>query len=97
MSMITRNLGSQGITASQMGLGCMGMSEFYGKTNDAESLQTLKKAVELGVTFWDTADAYGPFKNEVLIGKALKGIRNKITLATKFGIVRDAAKPQARA
>ena len=95
--MITRNLGSQGITASQMGLGCMGMSEFYGKTNDAESLQTLKKAVELGVTFWDTADAYGPFKNEVLIGKALKGIRNKITLATKFGIVRDAAKPQARA
>ena len=95
--MITKNLGSQGIIASQMGLGCMGMSEFYGKTNDAESLQTLKKAVELGVTFWDTADAYGPFKNEVLIGKALKGIRNKITLATKFGIVRDAAKPQARA
>jgi aryl-alcohol dehydrogenase-like predicted oxidoreductase len=94
--MLTKSLGSQGITASQLGLGCMGMSEFYGATNDAESLQTLHRAVELGITFWDTADAYGPHTNEILLGKALKGIRNKITLATKFGIVRDPANPQVR-
>lgn len=94
--MLTKKLGSQGITASQLGLGCMGMSEFYGATNDAESLQTLYRAVELGITFWDTADVYGPYTNEILVGKALKGIRNKITLATKFGIVRDPANPMAR-
>lgn len=94
--MLTKNLGTQGITASQLGLGCMGMSEFYGATNDTESLQTLHRAVELGIIFWDTADAYGPHKNEILVGKALKGIRQKITLATKFGIVRDPANPQAR-
>jgi aryl-alcohol dehydrogenase-like predicted oxidoreductase len=91
-----RQLGNQGIQASQLGLGCMGMSEFYGATNDAESLQTLHRAVELGITFWDTADAYGPHTNEVLLRKALKGIRNKITLATKFGIVRDPNNPMAR-
>jgi aryl-alcohol dehydrogenase-like predicted oxidoreductase len=91
-----RQLGNQGIQASQLGLGCMGMSEFYGATNDAESLQTLHRAVELGITFWDTADAYGPHTNEVLLSKALKGIRNKITLATKFGIVRDPNNPMAR-
>jgi aryl-alcohol dehydrogenase-like predicted oxidoreductase len=94
--MLTKNLGSQGIKATELGLGCMGMSEFYGATNDAESLQTLHRAVELGISFWDTADAYGPHTNEILLGKALKGIRNKITLATKFGIVRDPANPQAR-
>ncbi|MDP4261493.1 MAG: aldo/keto reductase [Bacteroidota bacterium] len=94
--MLTKKLGSQGITASQLGLGCMGMSEFYGTANDRESLQTLQRAVELGITFWDTADAYGPHTNEILVGKALKGIRNKITLATKFGIIRDPANPQAR-
>ena len=74
----------------------MGMSDFYGTRNDAESLETLAKAAELGVTFWDTADMYGPFHNEELIGKALKGIRERITLATKFGIVRDPSNPQAR-
>ncbi|MGE5107230.1 MAG: aldo/keto reductase, partial [Sphingobacteriales bacterium] len=94
--MLTRKLGSQGIMASQLGLGCMGMSEFYGATNDAESLQTLYRAMELGITFWDTSDAYGPHLNETLLSKALKGVRNKITLATKFGIVRDPANPQAR-
>lgn len=94
--METKKLGSQGLTASELGLGCMGMSEFYGATNDAESLKTLHRAVELGITFWDTADAYGPHTNEILVGKALKGIRSTITLATKFGIVRDPANPQAR-
>jgi len=94
--MKVKKLGSQGLTASQLGLGCMGMSEFYGETNDNESLKTLHRAIELGVTFWDTADAYGPHTNEVLVGKALKGRREKITLATKFGIVRDPDNPQAR-
>lgn len=94
--MNTKALGSQGIMASEMGLGCMGMSDFYGERNDAESLKTLARAVELGVTFWDTADMYGPYHNEELVGKALKGVRDKITLATKFGIVRDPVNPQAR-
>lgn len=91
-----RNLGSQGLKTSQLGLGCMGMSEFYGPGNDNESLQTLKRAIELGITFWDTSDAYGPYKNEELVGKALKGNRDRITLATKFGIVRDITNPKAR-
>ena len=91
-----KKLGSQQIMASQQGLGCMGMSEFYGTRNDAESLQTLQKAIALGVTFWDTADAYGPYTNEELVGKALKGNRNKITLATKFGILRDINDPTWR-
>ncbi|MEO6719921.1 MAG: aldo/keto reductase [Ferruginibacter sp.] len=94
--METRKLGSQGLTASQMGLGCMGMSEFYGVTNDETSIQTLYRALELGVNFWDTADAYGPHLNEELIGKAMSGIRKEIVLATKFGIVRDPVNPQAR-
>ena len=94
--MIQSKLGSQGLTASQLGLGCMGMSEFYGTTNDVESIKTLHRAFELGVNFWDTADAYGPYLNEVLIGKALSGIRNEITLATKFGILRDPENPQLR-
>lgn len=94
--METKKLGSQGLVASQLGLGCMGMSEFYGETNDSDSLKTLHRAVELGITFWDTADMYGPYTNEVLVGKALKGIRNKITLATKFGFVRDPANPAVR-
>jgi aryl-alcohol dehydrogenase-like predicted oxidoreductase len=75
----------------------MGMSEFYGATNDTESIRTLHRAFELGVTFWDTADAYGPYHNEELVGKALKGKRDLITLATKFGIVRDPWNKQARA
>lgn len=89
-------LGSQGLTASQLGLGCMGMSEFYGETNDEESIKTIHRAFELGINFLDTADAYGPHKNEVLVGKAIKGYREKVTVATKFGIVRDPATPDKR-
>lgn len=89
-------LGSHGLTASAIGLGCMGMSEFYGPKNDEESLQTLDRAFELGITFWDTADIYGPYKNEELLAKALKGKREYITLATKCGIVRDPNDPTVR-
>lgn len=92
-----RALGSQGIIASQLGLGCMGMSEFYGAADDIESLNLLAEALELGVNFWDTADMYGPYKNELLISKALKGKRDKITLATKFGIVRSGENYATRA
>jgi aryl-alcohol dehydrogenase-like predicted oxidoreductase len=92
-----RALGSQGIIASQLGLGCMGMSEFYGAADDIESLKLLSEALELGVNFWDTADMYGPYKNELLISKALKGKRDKITLATKFGIVRSGENYSTRA
>lgn len=91
-----KQLGSTGITASRLGLGCMGMSEFYGDKNDEESLRVLDRAIELGVTFWDTADMYGPFTNEVLVGKALKKHRDKVTLATKFGIMRDPTDPSVR-
>lgn len=94
--METRPIGSQGIKGSRMGLGCMGMSEFYGNRDDAESLRVLDRALELGINFWDTADMYGPFRNEELVGKGLKGRRDKVTLATKFGIVRDAADPSKR-
>ena len=94
--MKTKKLGSQGLYASEIGLGCMGMSEFYGPRNDDESVKTLQHALEIGVGFWDTADVYGPFLNEELIGKAMKGNRQKITLATKFGIVRDPSNPQSR-
>jgi aryl-alcohol dehydrogenase-like predicted oxidoreductase len=94
--MTIKPLGSQGLTASSIGLGCMGMSEFYGETDDAESVKTIRRAFELGVTFYDTADVYGPFKNEILVGKAIKPFRNEITLATKFGIVRDPSNPQSR-
>ncbi|HRI19371.1 MAG TPA: aldo/keto reductase [Panacibacter sp.] len=89
-------LGTQGLSASVLGLGCMGMSEFYGETNDAESIKTLQRAHEMGINFLDTADAYGPHKNEILVGKAIKSYRNEITLATKFGIVRDLSNPQLR-
>ncbi|NCI45955.1 aldo/keto reductase [Sediminibacterium soli] len=94
--MAIRKLGSQGLEASQLGLGCMGMSEFYGETDDTESLDVLHKALDLGVNFWDTADVYGPFTNEVLVGKALKGVRDRIVLATKFGILRDPSDPAKR-
>lgn len=83
-------LGSQGLHVPAVGLGCMGMSEFYGASSEAENLSVLDRAVELGCTFWDTSDMYGPFKNEMLLSKALEGRRDKIVLATKFGISRGA-------
>lgn len=91
-----RKLGSQGLEASALGLGCMGMSDFYGSRNDEESLKVLDRAIELGITFWDTADMYGPYTNEELVGKALRKHRQKVTLATKFGIVRDPNDPSKR-
>jgi len=88
--MKTRKLGQQGLTVSAQGLGCMGMSDFYGKRDEKESLETIRHALELGVTFLDTSDAYGPYTNEELVGSAIKGRRNRVVLATKFGIVRSA-------
>src|SRR6266496_6814726 len=85
-----RKLGRQGLTVSAMGLGCMGMSEFYGSGDEAESLDTIHRAIELGVTFLDTADMYGPFKNEELVGHAIRDRREKVVLATKFGNQRGA-------
>jgi aryl-alcohol dehydrogenase-like predicted oxidoreductase len=86
--MQTRRLGKQGLVVSAQGLGCMGMSEFYGQTDDAESIATIHRAIELGVTFIDTADMYGPYTNEELVGRAIAGHRHEVVLATKFGIVR---------
>src|SRR5215212_2087939 len=83
-----RKLGSQGLEVSALGLGCMGMSEFYGATDEAEAIATIHRALELGITLLDTADAYGPFTNERLIGKAIAGRRDQVVLATKFGNVR---------
>jgi aryl-alcohol dehydrogenase-like predicted oxidoreductase len=82
-------LGSQGLETSRQGLGCMGMSEFYGEADDAESIATIHRALELGVTLLDTSDIYGPFTNERLVGKAIADRRAGVVLATKFGIVRD--------
>lgn len=81
-------LGTQGLRVPAIGLGCMGMSDFYGSSSEAQNLRVLDRAVELGCTFWDTSDMYGPFTNELLLSKALVGRRDRITLATKFGVSR---------
>ena len=83
-----RRLGRQGPEVGALGLGCMGMSEFYGATDDAESIATIHRALDLGVTLLDTADVYGPQTNEELVGRAVKGRRDQVVIATKFGIVR---------
>ena len=87
--METRKLGNQGLTVSDVGLGCMGMSEFYGTPNEEESIATIHRAIEIGVKFIDTADMYGPFTNEKLVGKAISDRRDQVTLATKFGNERE--------
>jgi aryl-alcohol dehydrogenase-like predicted oxidoreductase len=91
-----KSLGSSGLKASELGLGCMGMSEFYGKRDDAESMAVIQHAFEKGINFFDTADIYGPYTNEELVGRAIQAFRHQVTLATKFGIVRDPADPARR-
>ncbi len=85
-----RKLGQQGLVVSEIGLGCMGMSEFYGSPDENESIATIHRALDLGITLLDTADMYGPFTNEMLVGKAIKGRRDQVVLATKFGNERRA-------
>jgi aryl-alcohol dehydrogenase-like predicted oxidoreductase len=92
-----RTLGRQGLTCAAQGLGCMGMSEFYGTTNDEESVATIRLALELGVTMFDTADQYGIGANEVLVGQTIADRRDEVVLATKFGVVRDPERPTHRA
>jgi aryl-alcohol dehydrogenase-like predicted oxidoreductase len=87
--MINRTLGIAGLEVSQLGLGCMGMSEFYGATDEAESIATIHRALDLGVTFLDTSDAYGPFTNEELVGRGVRGRRDAIVTSTKFGLLRS--------
>jgi aryl-alcohol dehydrogenase-like predicted oxidoreductase len=91
-----RRLGREGLAVSELGLGCMGMSEFYGNRNDAESIATIHYAIDHGVTFFDTSDMYGPFINEELVGKATREHRKELVVATKFGITRSATDPGTR-
>src|SRR6516164_7390345 len=93
MSMQKIKLGSQGAVVSRMGLGCMGMSDFYGTRNDEESATTILRALDIGVTFLDTSDAYGIGHNETLIGKTIRDRRHEVFLATKFGVVRKESDP----
>lgn len=93
--MDARDLGREGLTVSSLGLGCMGMSDFYGVRDENEAIATIHRALELGVTFLDTADMYGPYTNEELVGKAIAGRREGVVLATKFGITRG-PKPDQR-
>src|SRR4051812_45445163 len=98
MTVQTRTLGRHdgGLEVSSIGLGCMGMSAFYGDTDEDESIATIHRAIELGCTFLDTAELYGPLTNEQLLGKALAGRRDEVTIATKFGIRRSADNSTAR-
>ncbi len=91
-----RKLGRGGLVVSALGLGCMGMSEFYGPGDEEESAATILRALELGITFFDTADMYGSGANEELLGRVLKGRREQAIIATKFGFVRDPQRPEVR-
>jgi aryl-alcohol dehydrogenase-like predicted oxidoreductase len=95
--MQTRTLGTNGPTVSALGLGCMGMSDFYGSRDDAESIATIHRTLDLGVNLLDTSDVYGPYTNEELVGRAIAGRRDEVVLATKFGVMRDPADPAYRA
>lgn len=93
MTIPTRRLGQVGPSVAALGLGCMGMTEYYGPADEAESIATIGRAIDLGVTLLDTSDAYGPFLNEALVGRAIRGRRDQVVLATKFGVVRIDAPP----